>query len=89
MTAPQAAVGPGDLPWLLLRLAGRVPDDGLALMRALFADADVAETVSMLALALQTGRLALTGDEAPVAREVLRRNGADPGLADSAPRLEL
>jgi hypothetical protein len=87
VTGPEALDGAA-LPWLLFRLAGRVPDDGLAIMRTCVADGEDEEAVDMLAAALGTGRLPLTEGEAEVARAVLREHDVDPALADLAPQLE-
>jgi len=87
VTAP-GAFAAAALPWLLFRLAGRLPDDGLAIMRTCVADGEDEEAVDMLAAALGTGRLPLTAEEAEVARAALGEQGADPGLADLAPQLE-
>jgi hypothetical protein len=87
VTGPQVLDTDG-LPWLLFRLAGRVPDDGLAIMRTCAADGEDEEAADMLAAALRTGRLPLTAEEAAVARAVLREHGVDPALADLAPQLE-
>jgi len=87
VTGPQAPDA-GRLPWLLFRLAGRVPDDGLAIMRTCVADGEDEEAVDMLAAALGTGRLPLTGEEAAVARAALGEHDVDPALADLAPQLE-
>ena len=80
--------GPLDLYWLLYRLAGRVPDDGLAIMRTCVADGELEEAVDLLAIALNTGRLPLTDEEGLLARAALERAGEDPGLVDLSPRLE-
>jgi hypothetical protein len=87
VTGPEA-LDAGRLPWLLFRLAGRVPDDGLAIMRTCVADREDEEAVDLLAAALGTGRLPLTEGEAEVARAVLREHDGDPALADLAPQLE-
>jgi hypothetical protein len=84
---PDEPFEPDDLAGLLFRLTGRVPDDGLAIMRTCVADGELGEAVEMLATALQTGRLPLTADEAEVARSVLRSVDFDPGLADLADEL--
>ncbi len=85
---PEEAWQDADLPWLLFRLAGRVPDDGLAIMRTCVADGEDEEAVDMLAAVLTTGRLPLTADEADVARAVLTECELDPALADQAPPLD-
>ncbi|HEX6754567.1 MAG TPA: hypothetical protein VF109_01330 [Mycobacteriales bacterium] len=80
--------GPLDLYWLLYRLAGRVPDDGLAIMRTCIADGEFEEAVDLLATALNTGRLPLTEEEGLLARAALERVGEDPGLVDLSRQLE-
>ncbi|MDN3357663.1 hypothetical protein [Actinomadura sp. DC4] len=64
-----------DLYALLLGLAGRIPDEGLAEMRLCLADGELDELTSLLAAEIETGRLALTDQEAGTAR------------ADHAPRI--
>jgi hypothetical protein len=71
---------------LLLGLAGRVPDETLAEMRLCLADEETSELVDLLATALDTGRLALTDDEAALVRALFEGCDADPGLAENAPR---
>src|SRR4029450_3649320 len=68
--------------------AGRVPADGLAIMRTCVADGEFEEAVDLLTMALNTGRLPLTEDEALLARAALELAGEDPGTVDLSPRLE-
>jgi len=73
---------------LLLGLAGRIPDEGLAEMRLCLADGEEADLASVLAAEIGTGRLALTESEAGLARVLFEECGTDPGAADRAPRIE-
>jgi len=79
---------PADLYALLLGLAGRVPDEGLADMRFCLADGEESELASLLMAEAGTGRLALTEAEAGVARVLFEECDADPGVVDHAPRLD-
>jgi hypothetical protein len=73
---------------LLLGLAGRVADEDLAEMRMCLADGEETEIVSRLAMAIDSGRLVLTGAETTIVGAFLAGHGADPGLADRASRIE-
>ena len=87
MTPRHRKPGLERLSWLLLRLAGRVPDEALAVMRTCVAEAEPETVVAMIADALRPGRLALTADEAAVAGAALRTHGGEARLADQAPRI--
>jgi hypothetical protein len=58
---------------MLLRLAARVPDDGLAMMRDHLAAGRQNEVAKMLGIALNTGRLALLEHEEKTVRELVGR----------------
>lgn len=73
---------------LLLGLAGRVSDEDLAEMRMCLADGEETEVVSQLAMAIGSGRLALTGAEATLVRAFFAGCGADPELIERASRIE-
>ncbi|TQS40407.1 hypothetical protein [Cryptosporangium phraense] len=60
---------------LLLGLAGRVPDDGLAMMRTFLADEDDYELAHFLTMAVESGRLALTGSEQALVTELVADHG--------------
>jgi hypothetical protein len=77
-----------DLYVLLLGLAGRIPDEGLAEMRLGLADGEEADLASLLAAEVGTGRLALTEDEAALTRVLFEECDTDPHVTDRAPRLE-
>jgi hypothetical protein len=72
---------------LLLRLAGRVPDDGLAVMRTCLADGEEDDLARLLVTAAGTGRLALTADEADLIRAAAAAHGLAAEAVDRAPRL--
>lgn len=72
---------------LLLALAGRVPDDGLALMRTFLADDEEHELAQFLAAALGSGRLTLTEAEETTASELVARYGDQ--VAPLGPELRL
>lgn len=63
----------------LLALAGRVPDDGLAVLRTCLADGEDDEIASMLGEAISAGVLPLTPVEAAVASRLTGRT-VDPEL---------
>lgn len=71
---------------LLLHLAGRVPDDGLATMRTALADGETAEVAGMLVTAAGTGELALTGDESRLIRALAVEHGIAATEVARAPR---
>lgn len=73
--------------WLLPRLAGRVPDDALAIMRTAVADDDPVEAALVLEELLSDG-LALTGEEAAAGHDLLAADGKAPAAAEGAPRLD-
>ncbi len=72
---------------LLVGMAGRVPDDDLAVMRTCLADAEENEVAFLLAAAVETSALALTEDEVPVIRALFNEFGVDLTLTDHAPRV--
>jgi hypothetical protein len=88
-TSPADLPMPGraDLHALLLGLAGRVPDETLAEMRLCLADEETSELVDLLATVLDSGRLALTDDEAALVRVLFEECDTDPGPAENATRL--
>jgi hypothetical protein len=86
-TAEPPMPGYADLHAFLLALAGRMPDEALAEMRFSLADGEKDDLASLLATEVGTGRLALTGPEAVLARVLAEECDADPGLIDGALRL--
>ncbi|GAA0239527.1 hypothetical protein [Cryptosporangium japonicum] len=73
---PAGALSDRDrLHTLLLGLAGRVPDDGLALMRTFLADDDEAELAVLLSGAVESGALPLLAGEERTIREFLTYHG--------------
>jgi len=64
------------LHMLLLGLAGRVPDDGLAVMRTSLADGDLDDLAELLVAAARTGKLALSTQE----KALIRATAAEAGV---------
>jgi hypothetical protein len=73
---------------LLLRLAGRVPDDGLAVMRTCLADREESEVAFLLATAVRSGTLAFTDAEVALVRMFITMYHVGPDMADRAPRID-
>lgn len=71
---------------LLLHLAGRVPDEGLAAMRTALADGEAAEIAGMLVTAAGTGELTLTGGESRLIRALAAEQGIAATEVARAPR---
>ncbi|MBB5159980.1 hypothetical protein [Saccharopolyspora phatthalungensis] len=87
MSPETSVVERDDLHQLLLHLAGRVPDDGLAAVRTCLADGEQDQVAGFLAAAVGTGRLALTQDEADLIEAVAVEQGENISGLDKAPRL--
>lgn len=88
MNPETSVVERDDLHDLLLNLAGRVPDDGLAMMRTCLADGEDDQVASMLVTAAKTGRLTLTREEAQLIRAVAEEHGEEVSGVEEAPRAE-
>ncbi|MGW3471499.1 hypothetical protein ACWDKQ_24265 [Saccharopolyspora sp. NPDC000995] len=75
MTYAASTVERNDLYELLLRLAGRVPDDGLAIMRTCLADGEEDQVTALLVTAVTTRGLALVQHEVEVIRTLAAQHG--------------
>ncbi|WP_190812402.1 hypothetical protein [Saccharopolyspora pogona] len=75
MNYAASTVERNDLYELLLRLAGRVPDDGLAIMRTCLADGEEDQVAELLITAVTTRGLALVQHEVEVIRTLAAQHG--------------
>ncbi|PKW18023.1 hypothetical protein [Saccharopolyspora spinosa] len=75
MTYAAPTVERNDLYELLLRLTGRVPDDGLAIMRTCLADGEDDQVAELLVTAVTTRGLALVQHEVDVIRTLAAQHG--------------
>jgi hypothetical protein len=86
-----AAPDRAELHSLLLGLAGRVHDEGLAELRLYLADEEEREMAFLLAALLDegagSGQVGLTTREDRLVRRLLRAHNAAPGLIDRIPRV--